>query len=181
MFQDTIIEKLEPGLFGIVGFENVVNDSDLSYVQSKLGNITIQSVMMRGGVESVKDVKAFIDHYNNLGFKSYSFRGLSVLDYNNDYSGAEKFTQENAVDFFKIVNDVAKDPEFEFKQQKIGDHYVYEIWEYKGSVLRFTYSNFSLLREIEENERKKGKRFSRATPDNRVTTGWIEDLNRLVG
>ncbi len=173
-----------PGLFGIVGFENVIDDDDLSYVQSRLGNITIQSVMIKGGVESVKDIKEFMNHYNKLGFKSYSFRGLSILDHNNDYSGAEEFTRKNFVDFFEIVNSVAKDPEFEFKQQKIGDHYVYEIWKYKGATLRFTYGNFSLLREIEENERKEGKRFSRATilfPDNRVTTGWIEDLNKLVG
>lgn len=136
-----------------------------------------QCVMQQGKVDSIDRIVDYIDLIGNVTkCVGFSFRGLSTLNCKGiGY-------QNMKVDFFDIVNQISHDKRFEFVQQKIGDHYVYEIYRYKGYPIRFTYANRDLLREYEIEERKQGNIYSRAniiTPDGNVYTGWNLDLNLL--
>ncbi len=146
-------------------------------------NITMQCVMMKGFIDSVAEIKKYMDFFIAMRADGFSFRGMSKLDASKEYVREIDFSTTHAIDFFSIVNEVSNDPAFEFVQQKIGDHYFYEIYKYKGKPVRFTYSNFEFLRKVETEERKNGKSYSRATiisPSGKVYTGWTYNINELT-
>ena len=124
-----------------------------------------------------------MNHYIEVGASGFSFRGLTRLDAGKQYDKEVKFSLAHEIDFFGIANRVANDPDFEFVQQKIGDHYWFEIYRYRGKIVRLTYSNFAFLRKSETEERAKGAIFSRATiihPDGKIYAGWTYDLNLIA-
>jgi len=139
----------------------------------------LQCVLMRGYIDSIKEMKEYMAAYS-MG-AGYSFRGLTTLDNQKGYSSEALFTQERFIDIKPLLDEIAKDPEFEFIQQKIGDHYIYEIYKYKGKVFRVVYSNFAWLRKVEAEERNRNVWNSRATiiHPNAVYSGWTYDLNRV--
>jgi|HubBroStandDraft_4_1064222.scaffolds.fasta_scaffold00021_98 organic radical activating enzyme len=142
----------------------------------------MQCVLLAGYVDNLHVVKQYMSHYISQGAVGFSFRGLSALDSFKEYSRETSWTAAHEVDVFAFANAVAADPEFEFVQQKIGDHYWFEIYKYKGFPMRVTYSNFSWLRDVETKERSKGEWFSRVTvvsPFNKVYAGWTYDINEV--
>lgn len=141
---------------------------------------SFQCVLMKGYIDSVQQMKRYMDTYF-YSANGFSFRGLTTLDEQKGYVNEIAFTKEHFVDVKPILDAIANDPEFEFIQQKIGDHYVYELYKYRGKVLRIVYSNFAWLRQIETEERKQGDCFSRATiiHPNAVYSGWTYDLNLI--
>ena len=160
----------------------VITDDELTKANNQLENLTLQAVLVNSHLDSVEKIKEYLENYTLKGFKQFSFRGLSILDEEKSYPKEIKFTKENFVDIFQILNDVCKDKDFQFVQQKVGDYYLYEFWKFKGAFVRFTYSNFSWLREQEIKERKNGEIFSRATiiyPEGRVTSSWCDDISEI--
>jgi len=111
----------------------------------------------------------------------FSFRGLTTLDSDKDYKMEREFTNNSVIDIKSLLDEIANDSRFEFIQQKIGDHYLFEIYRYKGKYVRFTYSNFEWLKSVENQERKDGKWYSRATiiHPNAVYAGWTYNLNKI--
>ena len=144
---------------------------------------TMQCVMMKGYIDSVAEIKKYMDFFTAMRADGFSFRGMSTLDAGKEYTKEIDFSAAHAINFFAIVNEISNDPDFEFVQQKIGDHYWFEIYKYKGKPVRFTYSNFDFLRKVETEERKKNQWFSRATvisPFGKVYAGWTYDINELI-
>lgn len=142
---------------------------------------TLQCVLMKDYIHSIPGIINYIDHFSRKGAKGFSFRGLSTLDDNKGYQQERAFTLDQSLNIKPILDEIATDERFEFVQQKIGDHYIYEFYKYDDRFLRFTYSNFSWLRAVESKERENGQWFSRATiihPDS-VYTGWTYDINRI--
>jgi hypothetical protein len=142
----------------------------------------MQCVLMRGFVDGVDSMKKYMNHFLSLGAVGFSFRGLTRLDSGKEYSKEIDWTAAHETDAFAISNAVADDSDFQFVQQKIGDHYWFEIWKYRGVPMRITYSNFAWLREVETKERASGNWFSRATiilPSGKVFAGWTYDLNEI--
>lgn len=153
-------------------------------VDNILPNRTImQCVMMKDYISSVQDVKDYMSYYILRGAIGFSFRGMSTLDVNKGYDNEISFSKQQSIDFYSIINQIANDEEFEFIQQKIGDHYWFEIYKYKEKIVRFTYSNFEWLKQIETIERNNNQWFSRVTvvsADGNAYSGWTYDINRLT-
>ena len=146
-------------------------------------NTTMQCVMMKGYIDSVAEIKKYMDFFITMRADGFSFRGMSTLDAGKQYTNEVNFSAVHAIDFFSIVEEISNDPDFEFVQQKIGDHYWFEIYNYRGKPVRFTYSNFDFLRKVETEERKNKQWFSRATvisPVGKVYAGWTYDINELT-
>lgn len=123
-----------------------------------------------------------MDHYAHKGAVGFSFRGLTKLDAGKEYSKEINWSAAHAVNFYEIVDMISKDDDFEFVEQKIGDHYWFEMWKYKGMMFRLTYSNFDWLRKVETEERNNNEWFSRATivlPTGGVYSGWTYDINKI--
>lgn len=121
---------------------------------------------------TIEFILAFIEYYMKEGAVGFSFRGLSTMP------GCGK---RNNV-FYDILQHFAD--YIPFVQQKIGDHYLYEVYkyQYKSIPIRFTYSNFDILYKQEIKERSRGQVFSRATvilPNGSVYSGWNYNLNVL--
>lgn len=134
----------------------------------------MQCVLMQGGVDSVAAMMRYMNHYLALGASGFSFRGLTKRE------GAA--SQRGAVDVRAIADELATNSDFQFVQQKVGDHYIYEIYRYRGVPVRLVYSNFDVLRQFETDERARGDVFSRATvvnSDGAVYSGWLFDLNEI--
>lgn len=142
----------------------------------------MQCVMMDGYIDDIDSMKRYMEHYGAMGAVGFSFRGLSELDAGKQYQKEIAFSKEHSIDIFDVANSLADDPEFEFIQQKIGDHYLFEIWKWRGLPVRITYSNFKWLREVEKAERERGDWNSRATiihANGHVYSGWTYDLNLI--
>ena len=154
--------------------------NDLAYTMP--ANTSMQCVLRRDYIGSLPEIKKYIEFFSLFGVEGFFFRGLSALDPEKNYGIEGMFTAAQKVDFFAILNEVANDPDFLFVQQKIGDHYVYEIYLYKGKPVRFTYSNFEFLRKVETEERRKGLWYSRATiitPTGHTYAGWTYNINKI--
>jgi len=140
---------------------------------------SMQCVLMKGYIDSVEGMKEYMRKFAFA--QGFSFRGLTTLDAKKGYDNEVKFTNERYIDIKPILDAIANDPEFEFLQQKVGDHYIYELYKYRGKVFRLVYSNFAWLRQVETEERSKGIVNSRATiiHPNKVYSGWTYDLNLI--
>lgn len=146
-------------------------------------NTTLQCVLMKGYIDSVAEMKRYMDFYIGMGARTFSFRGMSTLDADKRYEQEVNFTNAHSVDFFSIVNEMFADRDIDFFEQKIGDHYYYEYFAYKGKMIRMTYSNFDFLRKVEAEERVKGDWYSRATiisPSGNLYAGWAYDINKIA-
>lgn len=145
--------------------------------------INFQCVLLDGYIDSVDEIKKYIDFHIEHGIKRITFRGLSSLNVDKGYyEESIQFCNNQTVDVFKILNDISEDKDFEFIQQKIGDHYIYELYKYKGITICFSYSNFTFLKQVEEEERQNGELYSRATilkPDGSVYIGWYYKINKI--
>lgn len=146
-------------------------------------NIFMQCVLIDGVIDTVAKMKEYMDFFIAKGVGGFSFRGLSKLDVGKRYiHGETSFSNDRRIDLFGIANQVFQDSDFEFVQQKIGDHYWYEVYKYKGKPVRLTYSDFYYLSEVEQRERGDGQWFSRATivsPFGKVFAGWTYDINQI--
>lgn len=141
----------------------------------------LQCVLLKDYINNVESIKKYINVYSMA--RGFSFRSLTVLDSQKRYFKEAQFTKDNYVDIKFILDQIDKDPDFTFIQQKIGDHYIYEIYRYRGKIVRFVYSNFDWLRQVEIKEREQGDIFSRATiiEPTAVYSGWAYDINRIYG
>lgn len=146
--------------------------------------VNFQCVLLDGYIDSIDEIKKYTDLHIKHGIKRVTFRGLSNLNTDKGYyEESIEFCNNQTVDVFKILNDISEDKDFEFIQQKIGDHYIYELYKYKGITVCFSYSNFAFLKNIENEERQNGKLFSRATilkPDGSVYIGWYYEINKIL-
>ena len=142
----------------------------------------VQCVLMKSQINSITEMKRFMEYYADHDAKGFSFRGLTTLDAGKAYSSEVEWSTVNGVDIRAIADEVAADPAFTFVQQKIGDHYWFEIYKWRGVPLRLTYSNFSWLHDVETAERATNVWNSRATivaSDGAVYAGWTYDINQI--
>ena len=67
---------------------------------------------------------------------------------------------------------------FEFVEQTIQDYYVYEIWNYNGINITFSYSNMDMLSKVEQNEPDNVCREFIIHPNGVISGSW--DFNNKV-
>lgn len=161
-----------------------ISTTELVEANNKLGNkLTLQAILAKDFIGNLASIKEYMNYFIDKGFNSFSFRGLCELDSTKDYfRNKVKFSKDHNVDFFQIAEEVAGNSDFQFKQQKIGDHYVYELYKYKGKTFRLTYSNFDYLRQQETKEINQGMNICRNAivfPNGKFATGWADDIKQL--
>jgi len=187
------LEKITPyGLVNLLRYHynpetnaSIFNRKSIMKLPTTTAPLTMQCYLVSGGIDSPKEIKKYMDFFmtEGRGAHGFIFRGMPNQDSDKEcLTTPPEYSKDNSVDFFDILAQVVIDNDFEFVEQKIGDHYIYEIYRYKGVFARFSYSDYSLLRKIETEERNKGDWFSRTTiirPDGKVYAGWAYDLNLI--
>lgn len=119
--------------------------------------ITLQKLIF--DTDDWSSLKEYMEYYMSLGFTSFSFRGK--------YGEGENF--------LKVLNQL---DDIDFIQQKIGDHFIYEHYKYKGCFVRFTYADVGLLEKLNNVEDVPFVRSIQIYPSGVVGFNW--DVNDTV-
>lgn len=144
--------------------------------------IRLQCVLMKGGIDSLDEMKKFLNFAKELGFDNVAFRGLSKLKEAGVNEELHAYCEEKALDVFPILNELANDSSFKFNCQNISDHYLYEDWVYEGVDVHFAYSDMDILEKREKDELKQGLNYAREFvlyEDGSFCGGWNKELKLI--
>lgn len=124
--------------------------------------IRIQCVLHPFGLQTVEEIKAFIEHYVGI-VDDLSFRRLI-----NTTEEAPKDDLFQQLKHFLYHN-------ASFVEQVLKDYYVYETWNYKGLNITLSHSNMRLLYNLEKTEDDRILREIIVHPDGLVSGSWYRD------
>lgn len=167
-----------------------ITKEQLSFIKQELGatyydktRIRLQCVLVKGYIDSLEEVKKFLDFAIELGFDNVCFRGLSKLKNKVEDINLHEFCNNNSMEIFEITNVLDKDSDFKFNCQNISDHYMYEDWIYKNKVdVYFTYSDMDILEKLELEELKNDINYAREFvlyEDGNFCGGWNKDIKTI--
>lgn len=129
--------------------------------------IRLQCVLHPHGLQSIDDIKAYIDHYighiDDLSFR----RLINVTDNaptDDLYQQLKHFLYDNST----LVEQVLK------------DYYVYETWNYKGLNITLSHSNMKLLHDLEGTEDDKILREIVVHPDGLIAGSWYRNKKLIA-
>lgn len=133
----------------------------------KRTKIRIQCVMY-----DIDSISKFIDFVDAFRFADdVSFRRLMKLP---DKYGVNYESNDSL--YMEMLNYAYN--HFEFVEQTIQDYYVYEIWNYNGINITFSYSNMDMLSKVEQNEPDNVCREFIIHPNGVISGSW--DFNNKV-
>ena len=67
----------------------------------------VQCVLMKSQINSITEMKRFMEYYADHDAKGFSFRGLTTLDAGKAYSSEVEWSTVNGVDLRAIADEVA--------------------------------------------------------------------------
>jgi organic radical activating enzyme len=129
----------------------------------------IQCVLHPHGLQSVDDIRRFIDVYaSSLLIDDFSFRRLI----NTKDGEAER---DLFVEFKEYLFNHAT-----FVEQTIQDYYIYEIYELDGNLITISFSDMALLKKLESREPDNLLREIIIHPDGLVSGSWYRDRKIII-
>lgn len=157
---------------------------DLAELNHKLRQkIMLRSILMKGYLDSLDKIKEFMEHFRSLGFNIFSFKNLVEFNPKSKPRGQEhQFVQANNVDFLGIVNNASRDNDFKFQNQILENDTVRELYDYKGSAVKFSFLDTEQAKILTEKERERGEIVLRKGvifPDGRFSTGWDKEISTI--
>ena len=161
----SISDKRNNDIFGTT----VPTIEELKYIKKSLKNtkVRIQCVMYE--IKTINDLLEFINTFRFAD--DISFRRLMKLP--NKY--VVNYKTED--DLYNQILEYAFD-NFELVEQTIQDYYVYEIWNYDGINVTFSYSNMNMLSNVEDTEDTRVCREFIIHPNGIISGSW--DFNNKV-
>ena len=172
-FSETIDSQLDPDWVNIsrhkVGADDYtgIGALDLGMLDQYRADhpktkIRLQCVLHPHGLQSIDEIKGYIDHYighiDDLSFR----RLINVTDNaptDDLYQQLKHFLYDNST----LVEQVLK------------DYYVYETWNYKGLNITLSHSNMKLLHDLEGTEDDKILREIVVHPDGLIAGSWYRN------
>lgn len=114
---------------------NISNKSNLKH--------RISCLLLKESINSVDEIKNYIDFYSSLGADNFIFREL--MDYDKTAVNIEKikYCTENKIKLNDIWNDFKKYPEFEPYLNILGYYYYVEIYKYKNMTVASESANLN--------------------------------------
>ena len=123
---------------------SITNNSDLHH--------RLSCLLLKESVNSVEEIKKYIDFYSNLGANNYIFREL--MDYDKTAINTEKmkYCDENKIKLYDIWHQFKDYPEFIPYLNILGYYYYVEIYKYKGNTVASESADLNIQnREKEKN------------------------------
>lgn len=122
-------------------------------------------------LHTTEDIMNFMDVYDFAD--DYSFRRLMQV---GDEFGLDYVVDED--EYFNVLNHAFDN--WTFKEQTIQDYYVYEIYNYNGKDVTFSYSDMKMLREVEKEEGDNIIREFICHPNGVISGSWKKDCKILL-
>lgn len=142
---------------------------DLMRIKSKLKSTKMRIQCVLCEECSPEYVEKFVDAFrfaDNLSFRKLMTLGES---YGIKYDAKDS-------DYFNILEYAFN--RYELIEQTIQDYYVYEIWDFNGIEVTFSYSNMEMLLDVESKESESVCREFIIHPNGTVSGSW--DFNNKV-
>lgn len=144
----------------------VISDDTIRNIKQRLQRCKLRIQCVGTEIKTITQLIEFIKHYDFAD--DISYRRLMQLpdEYGTDYS----LDKDSYEDILRYAVD-----NWEFCEQTIQDYYVYEIFKYDKTPVTFSYSDMSLLREVEKNEDMDIYREFIIHPDGCISGSWKKD------
>ena len=161
----SILDEINNDIFGTT----VPTIEELKNIKKSLKHtkVRIQCVMCE--IKTIKGLLEFVDAFRFAD--DVSFRRLMKLP---DKYGVNYKTED---DLYNQILEYAFN-NFELVEQTIQDYYVYEIWNYDGINITFSYSNMNMLSNVESIEDERVCREFIIHPNGIISGSW--DFNNKV-
>ena len=103
----------------------------------------ISCLLLKESINSVEEIKKYIDFYQNLGANNFIFREL--MDYDHTAVNKEKieYCDKNKIKLNEIWEDFEKFPEFKPYLNILGYYYYVEIYKYKNCTVASESANLN--------------------------------------
>lgn len=112
----------------------------------------LSCVLLKESVNSIEEMKKYLDFYSTLGANNFIFREL--MDYDKTAVNFEKMTycNNNKIKLYEIWNQLDNYPEFKPYLNLLGYYYYVEIYKYKNMTIASESADLNLqYREKEKN------------------------------
>ena len=142
---------------------------DLKDIKNALKNTKVRIQCVMYDVKTVDELLEFVDTFRFAD--DISFRRLMKLP---EKYGVKYETEDDL--YNQILEYVFNN--FKLVEQTIQDYYVYEIWNYDGIDITFSYSNMNMLNSVESTEDDRVCREFIIHPNGVISGSW--DFNNKV-
>ena len=184
------LHKYVQEIDGLFDFVNISRHSKEDTINNKIFNTTVFTInelktikklykhtkfriqcVIGNEIKTIQDIYDFINAYDFAD--DFSFRRLMQV---NDEFGLDYVVNND--EYFNILNHVFTN--WNFKEQTIQDYYVYEIYNYNGKDVTFSYSDMKMVRKIEKMEDDKIFREFICHPNGTISGSWKKDCKILL-
>lgn len=140
--------KLENPAFSNKQLEEVVAIANTNGIRPRLS-----CVLLDGEIDSIKEMKKYMDWAESIGVDNVVFRQLMKFDENTVKSGIiPEYCKLHAIDLIPIWEAIDSDKEFVFEAQVLGYYYYVEIYKYGGIDM---VSEMADLKQIDKEKKRK--------------------------
>lgn len=167
----------------VVPTKDYLANKDLEYILKKYksgskynSRIRLSTVLLKEGVNSVKEISNYINYFSKFGQDSFIFRQLMLPD-RFVTSSKKSYTEDNFVALSDIYKEFGKD--FELYKEIHGYYYTVKIFSNKGNNIATEYADLAV--SYSENENHKDLVYEMVFhPNGNLTKNWQESENILM-
>ncbi len=95
--------------------------------------VRLSCVLVKGAVDELEDVFAYLDFAQQCGVDNVIFRQLMQTDPATVQDNfVTRFSQRRGVSMAPLLDAISRHPRFEFQRQVMGYYYYVEVWRYDG-------------------------------------------------
>lgn len=145
-----------------------------NYLKGKSPHIRMSCLLLKNGINSIEEMKKYMDYYINKGIDNFIFRELMDYDKNN-MCNVEKmnYCRNNKIKLNNIWSVIDNDSLFKFKLNLLGYYYYVEIYDYKTATMASESANLIKL-ELEKNKHRDNVYEMVFHPNGNLNGSWVE-------
>ena len=108
--------------------------------------VRLSCVLLRGEIDSLDGVVAYCDFARSVGVENVIFRQLMKVDPATvEPNFVTRFSEERRVALEPLLDELGRDPRFEFQKQIVGYYYYVEVWRHRGMDVVFEEADLARL------------------------------------
>jgi molybdenum cofactor biosynthesis enzyme MoaA len=146
----------------IMAFREGLSPADLCRVVARAASfgtrVRLSCVLLRGAIDSVDGVEAYLDFARAMGVDNVIFRQLMLTDPVTVVPNhVVRYSDRRRVALEPILDAVSARRGFEFRRQVMGYYYYVEVWRWRGVDVVFEEADLARLEAVKGTEARAGR------------------------
>jgi GTP 3',8-cyclase len=115
--------------------------------------VRLSCVLLRGEVDSLNGILNYLDFAASIGVDNVIFRQLMMTDARTVQQNAVvKYSDSHRVQLEPLLDEISRDPRFEFQRQIVGYYYYVEVWRHAGIDVVFEEADLAQLENTKRSD-----------------------------